>query len=67
MTKQKLKVEVRVNDDEGAGDIELELSPEQSVKLLEYVMEGSTIHINLTTPSTTRTVRAIDNPQAYAS
>ena len=62
----KLKTEVRINDSEGASDIDLDLTFEQSVKLLAYLVRGDTVHLNLVTPPPPNGRSVLDDPKAYA-
>jgi hypothetical protein len=70
MTSRKLKAEVRINDESGAGDIDLLLTAEQAVRLLDYVVTGDTVAINLLTRSQINgydvLTKAAEDPKAYA-
>ena len=63
----KLKADVQINAREA--DIDLDLTPEQSVKLLEALYVGSVVHINLVTPVVgyaSNGKLVLDQPEAYA-
>jgi hypothetical protein len=61
----KLKTEVQIDSLEfGPTGIQLDLTPEQSVKLLRAVLTGEAIRINLRTP---REGQHRDTPELYAA
>lgn len=63
----RFKAVVGINEAPGVGDIDLELTPDQAVTLLEYVVTGATAHINLKTPQKINGVATFtENPAAYA-
>jgi hypothetical protein len=64
----KLKTEVRINDDPGENDIDLELTSDQSVLLLDLLVAGAVLHLNLQTPGSSTPARKIkEAPDEYAA
>ena len=66
MPSNKLKTEVRINDPE-ENDVTLALSPAQAVAVLDLLIAGATLRINLVTPSSSSLTPSHDTPLAYAS
>jgi len=58
----KLKTDVRINENPEVTDLDLDLTPDQAVVLLENVMQGHPVVVNLRTP---KNGPIKDNPRAY--
>jgi hypothetical protein len=64
MANRKIKAEVHVNDEEG-GDVNLEMSDYQARVILDAVLDGRAVTVNLVTAAIGE-YRVSEEPAAYA-